>query len=226
LQRSSDASIQPDGNHGVDALATKDVTAINAFQYYHLHAIVLKMVEALSPVRRLPAYAKNAYESVADNLNPEARSPTRVECWPRLLWNGRPVNLAAGTSCCGHDHHPLPLYAFILEEYHRMLYYYSAFPNYAETGQLYSSTASPHTQLYCDQISTRSIAHQTLALTCLSASAFADQRACLDCFLTQTLVQFDRVRIHHRALGSSHVRERQPAEKYVLARTTPDISPT
>jgi hypothetical protein len=71
---------------------------------YDLHAIVLKMVEALSsPARRLPAYAKDAYKSVADNLNPEP-----PESYP--------------SSCCGCGPHALPLLALRVEEHHRMLY--------------------------------------------------------------------------------------------------------
>jgi hypothetical protein len=119
LQRPSNALIiQPDG---IDTLTVRRHIKQRV---YDLHAIVLKMVEALSsPARRLPAYAKDAYKSVADNLNPEPPEsyPSRV-LQLQLLWNGRPVNLAAGTSCCGCDHHSLPLLALVLEEHHRMLY--------------------------------------------------------------------------------------------------------
>jgi hypothetical protein len=192
---------------------------------YDLHAIVLKMVEALSsPARRLPAYAKDAYKSVADNLNPEPPDsyPSRV-LQLQLLWNGRPVNLAAGTSCCGCDHHPLPLLALLLEEHHRISY---NSPSFRTMQSLDNHTRAQLllTYSYTTTRYRRSIvvmAPPTLALTGVSASAVADRRAC---FRMQTLVHFDD-RVCTGLLTELRLlltcENGEPAEKYVLAEAVP-----
>lgn len=81
---------------GTDALVAKDVTA-NSRHAYHLHTIVLKMVEALGFTSAATAglrqdilrFHQGQPYSEARSHAPKSSAATT----PRLSWNGRPVNL-------------------------------------------------------------------------------------------------------------------------------------
>ena len=81
---------------GTDALVAKDVTA-NSRHAYHLHTIILKMVEALRFTSAATAglrqdilrFHHGQPYSEARSHAPKSSAATTL----RLSWNGRPVNL-------------------------------------------------------------------------------------------------------------------------------------
>ena len=101
---------------GTDALVAKDVTA-NSRHAYHLHTIVLKMVEALEFTSAATAgLRQDILRFPQAQPYSEARSHAPNSCAATALRlsverSAGELYFAVGTASCGCDQHTLPPYA-------------------------------------------------------------------------------------------------------------------